>query len=197
MPGRLLRPSPSRAFTLVEMAVAFVLAVIVLGILYGAVSFFLGGSRPTGVAAVMSRTFAQQQIRIGLQKMIMRIREGTEVLDPGPGMTSGTLKFRDVLNHTVRLRLDRANQRVVSERLEAGAFSVETSAFEVAVASGQPVAVTRPIRIDGCTNLAFTVLSPSCVVVSLTLAEERAENALMTAIELRNSSLALRGEEKP
>lgn len=183
-------PSGRTGVTLVEVLIALVLVSLLMTVLYGIVSYFFSRESRSSLATMTERAFTQKDIRIGLKKLMLRIREGTEVLDPRPGYTSSELVFRDVLNQKVKIRLDADRKSVVSELFSSGAFVREEKPYEIVTAAGDRTLLARPIAIGNCSNVAFTVLSPSCVVVSLTLFSGHVENSLLTAIHLRNYRLA-------
>jgi prepilin-type N-terminal cleavage/methylation domain-containing protein len=186
------RRASRTAVTLVEVLVALAVASILMVVLYGAVQTFFARDSRASLVAMTDRTFAQKELRLGLTKLMLRIREGTKVLSPVPGESGPELVFRDVLNRKVRIRVDPATRTVVSEIADGAGWAAD-GPKSVTNASGQSAIVAYPVRIPNCANLCFTGLSPSCVVLSLTLASGSAENSLLTAIHVRNYNLALRG----
>lgn len=179
-----------RAVTLIEVLVAVGVSALLALVLFGTIRHFFSRDSKASLSTATERAFAQKDLRIGLKKLMLRIREGTEILSPRPGVTASELVFRDVLNQKVRLRLNPERQALQSERFEGGDFKVETEAFEVVTEEGDRTLLARPIRIGSCSNVAFTTLSPSSVVLSLTVFSGHVENALMTSIHLRNYKLA-------
>lgn len=179
-----------RGTTLVEVLVAIGLVSIVMGILYGLVTFFFSRKSKSSLTTMTERAFAQRDIRIGLQQLMVRMREGTKLLSPEPGFTGDELVFLDVLNRKIRLRRDPTSSFVISEIFENGAWVAEKTPSAVKDEGGRRWNVNIPVRIRNCSNLSFTTMSPTFAVVSVTLKAGHIENALLTAVHLRNANLA-------
>ena len=72
------------AVTLVEVLVALALVAVLVMTLYAIVRFFFSRQSKSSLVTMTDRVIAQKDIRIGLRKLIVRIREGTEILEPEP-----------------------------------------------------------------------------------------------------------------
>jgi len=176
--------------TLVEVLVAACVMSVVILMLYNAVRFFFSRQSKSSLITMTDRAFANHDLRYGLRQLMMRVREGTKIISPLPGSSSNELVLRDLLNHKIRLRIDPASKRLISELFLQGEFLPETLPFEVTTPEGDNIIVTRPIKIPACSSAAFTTLSPSCVVVSLTVASGHVEESWLTSIHLRNFRMA-------
>ena len=100
--------------TLVEVLVALAVSALVATVLFAAIRHFFSRESKASLATATERAFAQKDLRIGLKKLMLRIREGTEILSPRPGGTASELVFRDVLNQKIRLRVVPERQALLS-----------------------------------------------------------------------------------
>lgn len=181
----------AEGLTLIEILIAVVLVSVLATATFGVLRFFFHRGSKASLTTATERSFAQKDLRLGLRKLIIRLRESTCLLAPEPGFDGDELLFRDVVNDRIRLRLD--GDTVISERRAEGSWTRETAPRSIPLPEGARLLVAHPIRIPGCRKLRFTVLSPSCVVVALTLGQGPSQASLLTAVHLRNGALALRG----
>jgi hypothetical protein len=151
--------------------------------------FFYGTSGKTGVTRLADKSAIQREARIGLRQLLARVREATEILDE-PGQTTQEIRFRDILNNEIRLRVDPDRKALVSERAEGGTFAPETANPATAKTdTGEVIRPAMPIHIEGCERALFTIVSPTCVIAHLTLASGKMRDTLMLSIHLRNEGL--------
>lgn len=180
-----------RGLTLVELLIAVVLVSVLAGATFAVLRFFFHRGGKASLTTATERSFAQKDLRTGLRMLVIRLRESTAVLSPDPGFDGDSLEFLDVVNDRVRIRLE--GDRVISERRVSETWQRETAPRSIPLDGDAQLNVSHPIRIPGCSSLRFTVLSPSCVVVALTLGTGPSQASLLTAVHLRNGALALRG----
>lgn len=178
-----------RGLTLVETLVAAAIGVLVLFILYRMVHTVLSPESRHGLGALTARSSMQKDAKAGLRRAIYRLREAIQVLEPEPGQGGTELVVRDITNARVRLRRMPQEDRLVSERLVAGRWEVETRPDLRPMGSSQ-FSATIPVSMHGCTSLHFTVLSPECVVMEAGLESDGHVGACLTVIKLRNAGLA-------
>lgn len=178
-----------RGFTLVEIVIGVILASILIGAVYGLFHVLMWNRSRSNIVGLTGRTAMQMDAKIGVRRMMYRLREAIQILSPAPGITASELVFRDLTNAEIRVRLLADEQRVVSERLTGGAWVRETDPVMMSTASG-PVPATWPIVLAGCKAVRFTPLSPDCVTVHATLTSDGNTGSVLTMIRLRNAGLA-------
>jgi hypothetical protein len=134
-------------------------------------------------------SFLRQDVRLALEKLLDRLEQGIEILEPAPGRTGAELVFKDILNHTVRLAID-DRQRLVSrrERSEERIDESRNGASRL-TAAGRPFAPTNPVDVPRCRRVAFRVLSPSQVAMEVTVADQELEVTVLASARLRNAGL--------
>ena len=178
-----------RGVTLVEVLVGMVVMLLALALAYG-VSHQLFGTRSRfNLASMMGRSAIQKDAKVGLRRLIYRIRESIQILEPLPGRGGDTLVVRDITNKKLRIRRDAAAQRLVSEVSAGAGWTVETTSVDIAV-EGASLPASFPVYMPNCNSVNFTVLAPDCVVVQLSVSADDQIGAFMTTIKLRNSRLA-------
>ncbi|MBI4870738.1 MAG: hypothetical protein HY814_04135 [Candidatus Riflebacteria bacterium] len=178
----------SDSYTLVEVAVAAAVALVLIGLAWALFTgFMVKRNKPSGVVSLTADSFLRQEARDGLKVLTERLQESIQVLEPTPGHTATELVFRDVLNNTVRVSAEPTRRLL----LAVGADGTEEDAPVPMQAGGSTFYPMKPIRIRGCVASAFTAVSPTCVIALLTFADEAdRRGTLQTTIRLRNRNLA-------
>ena len=178
-----------RGFTIVEVVIGVVLASILIGAVYGLFHVLLWNRSRSNVTGLTGRTAMQMDAKIGVRRMMYRLRESIQILSPSPGTTASELVFRDLTNAEVRVRLLADEQRVISERLTGGVWVREMDPVIMNTKTGK-VPASWPIVLSGCKAIRFTPLSPECVTVHASLASDGTTGSVLTMIRLRNANLA-------
>lgn len=178
-----------RGVTIVEILVGAALSAALLGMIYGVFHLFFSDKSRHSVTTMTKRSFIQKDAKAGLRRLIYRLREGIQVLDPEPGRGGTQLVFRDILNRRVRVRRDATQNRMISERFD-GSNWIEERNPEILTSGSVSLAATFPIWMPNCTDLYFTVLSPECVAVEASLISDGQPGSMTTVIKLRNSGIA-------
>ena len=75
--------------------------------------------------------------------------------------------------------------------MEGGSYKRELRPTELVTEGGQTIRPVFPIKVKNCVNASFTAISPTCVVVHLTITFKGNHDAIMTAVALRNKNLAI------
>ena len=178
-----------RGVTLVEALVGLGIAMLALSLAYGiSHQLFAGAGRHT-LAAMMGRSAIQKDAKVGLRRLIYRVREAIQVLEPLPGRGGDTLVVRDLTNKKLRIRRDPATAKLVSEVSAGGGWTIETQPVDIAV-DGASLPASFPVQMSNCNAVQFTVLAPDCVVVQLSVAADDQIGSFMTTVKLRNARLA-------
>ena len=178
-----------RGVTIVEVLVGAALAAALLGMIYGAFHLFFSDKSRHSVTTMTKRSFIQKDAKAGLRRLIYRLREAIQVLEPEPGRGGTTLVFRDIMIRKVRVRRDATQNRMVSERQE-GSNWIEERNPEMVTSGAITLAATFPIWMPNCTDVYFTAMSPECVAIEASLISEGQPGSLTTVIKLRNSGIA-------
>lgn len=177
------------AFTLVELLIGLTLVSILIGAIYAFLHLmFWGGSR-SNLAGLTRRSFIQKDAKTGLRQLVYRLREGTQILSPALGSSSGELVFRDIVNTDVRLRLVPGENRLVSEVNPGGTWVRETAATMIGTGT-DAVPAAWPISMANCSAVHFTVLSGESVAIAASIEWEGQVGSLFTVVKLRNSTQA-------
>lgn len=178
-----------RGFTLAEVLVALAITSVVLGIIYGLFHFFFASKSRSNLTGLTRRSFIQKDAKAGVRRLTYRLREGTQILSPPAGTTGEELVFRDIQNTDVRLRRIAAENRVVSEIYQNGAWVRETAPATVQTAAGQ-LPVCFPVQVSNCSAMRFTPLSGGSVVIEASIENEGTTGSLLTLVKLRNVNKA-------
>jgi prepilin-type N-terminal cleavage/methylation domain-containing protein len=178
-----------RGYTLMEVITAAVIATVMAGFAFGAWRTLFNPDSRHSITGLTRASFSQKDARAGVRRLLYRLREGIQILEPPPGKSGPALMFRDVTNKDVRVRLDADARRVISEVRSRTGWTREDRPIEVDVA-GTKLAASWPIQMLNCTALSFTVLSPECVAVEATVEADGQPRLVMTVVKLRNSNLA-------
>lgn len=175
--------------TIVEVLVAAFIAGLVLVVVYGAMRLLFWSGSTYNLMGTTRQSFVKSDAKAGLRRLMYRIREGIQVLSPEPGRSGTELIFRDLLNDRVRVRLEPAQRRVVSEKSSGAGWAIETDAKSMQTGTGA-VAATWPITVNNCRGIRFTTHSPECVAIEAEIDHEGLSGSLMTVIKLRNAGIA-------
>ena len=177
-----------RGYSLIEVVAATVIAALMAGIALAAWRALFNPDSRHSVTGLTRGSFSQKDARAGVRRLMYRLREGIQILEPRPGTSGSALLFRDVTNKDVRVRLEPAEKRVVSEIRRSGAWVREDRPVEVDVA-GKKTPASWPVQMLNCTALSFTVLSPECAAVEATVVADGQPRLVMTVVKLRNANL--------
>lgn len=178
-----------RGVTLVEVLVGVAVIVLALMLAYGISHQLFGSSSRHNLANMTRRSFIQKDAKVGLRRLIYRIRESIQVLEPLPGRGGDALVVRDITNKKVRIRREPADRRLVSEVFENGGWRLETAPVEVPV-DGASLPASFPVYMSNCNSVAFSTQAPDCVVIQLGVAADDQIGSFMTTVKLRNARLA-------
>jgi hypothetical protein len=178
-----------RAVTIVEVLMGAALAALLMGMIYGAFHVFFSDKSRHSVTTLTKKSFVQKDAKAGLRRLIYRLRESIEVLEPEPGRGGTQLVFRDIMNRRVRVRRDGTQNRMLSERFD-GSNWVEEKAPETLTVGSTTLPATWPVWMPNCTDVYFTVLSPECVAVEASLISDGQPGSMTTVIKLRNAAVA-------
>jgi len=168
--------------TIAELLIALALFSVLSGVAWSLFSNFASQDSKLSVTRGASLTLVQQQSRQAIRKLFYRLQEGIEIIEPPPGKTDSNLQFRDLLNRTVRLRHDQARRELVSERLAEGVFVDERSLPTTHL-------MVQPIRLDHCSHITFTTLTPTTLFVSFSTSDQAHGDSFMSIVHLPNSQL--------
>ena len=178
-----------RAFTLVEGLVGTCLLVLVMGIAYGVMHQLFGTSSRHNLAGMTAHSAIQKDAKIGIRRLMYRLRESIQVLEPLPGRGADTLVVRDITNNKLRIRRDAAQNRLISETFTNGAWVQETAPVQVTVGAGS-LPASFPVYMSNCASVWFSALAPDCVVIQLGVAGDQLVEQYMTTIKMRNARMA-------
>lgn len=178
-----------RGVTLVEALVGTAVALLALVLAYGISHQLFSGPGRHSLSAMMGRSAIQKDAKVGLRRLIYRVREAIQVLEPLPGRGGDTLVVRDITNKKLRIRRDPDSGRLVSEVSAGGGWTVETASIDIPV-DGASLPASFPVQMSNCNSVLFTVLAPDCVVVQLSVSADEQIGSFMTTVKLRNARLA-------
>ena len=179
----------SRGFTVVEVLVALAVIVGLLAAVYGVMHLLFGSGSRSNLANLTKRSFIQKDAKAGFRRLMYRMREAIQVLSPQPGTSSDELVFRDITNAEIRLRWVAAEQRVISERRESGAWVEEVVPATIQTGSG-PLPATYPVLVRNCRSIRYAALGPDAVSVAAVIESEGSLGSMMTVVKLRNARQA-------
>lgn len=178
-----------RGITLVEVLTGLAVTALALSLAYGMSHQLFGTGSRNNLASLTKRSFLQKDAKVGLRRLIYRIRESIQVLEPLPGRGGDALVLRDITNKKLRIRRDPAEKRLVSEVFANGAWTQETAPVEVPV-DGASLPASFPVYMPNCSAVAFTTQAPDCVAIQLSAAADDLVGSFMTTVKLRNARLA-------
>lgn len=183
--------------TLVEILIAASLLSLILGMAWRLMSI-VNSTGGTSLENLYQRTMLNQDVVTGMEKLYNRLQEGIEILEPRPGKVSTKLVFRDLLNHTVTLKIvsnDRNRPGILvstcadsgtPEEKGRGCPAHEKSENNVVGNQFFPV---PPVRIENVKSVTFTSLSATCININLILSLSNAEVPMAVTIKMKNSGL--------
>ncbi|MBI4862401.1 MAG: hypothetical protein HY815_19405 [Candidatus Riflebacteria bacterium] len=180
----------SRGTTVLEVLIGTAILAALVAACYGVMNLLFSTRSRHSLTSMTRRSFVQKDARAGFRRLIYRLRESIQVIDPAPGTGGPTLTFRDITNQKIRIRLDGSQSRVLSEKEVAGTWAVETAPTLVQ-AGADALPASWPVAMLNCTAIHFSVLSPECVSVVATLVSEGQSGSYMTVIKLRNANVNL------
>ena len=171
-----------RGMSLFEMLMGLALLVLLFTLIWSLWGTLTARSSRLNLVTGASRTMVQQQSRQAIRKLFYRLQEGIQILEPLPGGSANALVFRDILNNTIRLRLDRNKNMVITERLKDRTFELETPELSTS-------AFDKPIQVASCKAVTFTTITPTTVLVAFTTADSQIADSFMAIISLANGRL--------
>jgi len=152
------------------------------------------------IERISTRSFMNQASVVALEKLYNRVQEGIEILDPKPGVSASYLTFRDVLNHTVTIKLRSNGDNKPGTLLsycetsaspETGGGCPSKGKSETGDATEEITFYPAPpIKIEDVKSITFTPLSALCVQIRMILTMGSVEVPLDVSMELKNSGLA-------
>jgi prepilin-type N-terminal cleavage/methylation domain-containing protein len=175
-----------RGVTLVEILIGSAIGAILLTIVFALFHLLLGENIAWNLRGMTAGSAMQKQMRAGIRRLTYRLRESIQILSPDPGHMDTELKFRDITNADIRVRLIPEENKVVTERNEGQGWTRELNPTMVQGFSQAPA--TYPVEIPNCKAIRFTSISPDTVCVEATLMNENKVGTLLTLVKFRNSS---------
>lgn len=178
------------AFTLAEVLVALGISLLVISIVYGIFHFLYSSNSRSNLTGLTRRSSIQKDAKAGVRRLTYRLREGTQITSPPAGTTAEELVFRDIQNTDIRLRRVAAENKIISEISQGGAWVREVDPVMVTTPTGGQLPVCFPVQVSNCTAVRFTVLSGGSVVIEASIESEGAIGSLLTMVKLRNVNKA-------
>ena len=177
------------AYTFVEVLTALVLGTVMAGVMLAAWRTLFNPDSRHSITGITRSSVTQKDAKGGVRRLMYRLREAIQILDPLPGHSGEELSFQDITNSSVRIRLDPAAHKVISEVKRAKQWELETAPDEVDV-GGKRTAASWPVTMPNCSAIRFTVISPECVSVEATVESDGQSRLVMTVVKLRNANIA-------
>lgn len=178
-----------RGVTLIEVLIGMAIGAVMIGIVYQTFHLLFNRDSRHSLTSLTTRSFIQKDMKVGLRRLIYRLREGIQIVEPLPGQGGEQIVFRDVTNLKIRIRRDPTRNQLISEREQGGAWITEDQPTLVDTDAGS-LPASFPVRMDNCWSAHFTALSPECVSMRVTVEQEGQQGTFMTIVKLRNSNLA-------
>lgn len=175
-----------RGFTLPEILIVCAVVSLVLVVLYQFLHSVFS-SKKQSVVRLTGASLLRQDARLALEKLLDRVEEGIEITAPVPGGEGPALEFRDLLNHPTQLAL--SGKDLVTFQRAGGGWQLETAGATVATEGGQVYAPVRPVKIPQVLKVNFRVMSPSFVLIELTLEDGGRTVTIVAPARLRNPGL--------
>jgi hypothetical protein len=160
--------------TFPEMIIA--MAIISLVLATGLRLFQNAQKSTTRVAVGFS---SQIRLRQACDKLTENLFEGTEIVQPAPGMTIPFLVIKDITNNLVLLCLEKLTDKQPESY---------TCVKYIDRLIGASPLKTREVLFDGVKELRFTTLTPGLVIAHLTLHEPGGKD-LAGLVEVRMKNL--------
>ena len=178
-----------QAYTFVEVLTALVIATAMASIVLALWRSLFNADSRHSVTGITRSSYTQKDAKAGVRRLMYRLREGIQITDPQPGKSGDALEFQDVTNSRIRIRLDPADHRVISEAQRNNQWVRETAPDEVDV-GGRKQPASWPVTMPNCTALKFTVVSPECAAMEATVEADGQTRLVVTAVKLRNANIA-------
>lgn len=184
-----------RGYTIVEVLSALAIAIAMAGVVLTAWKSLFNTASRHSVTGITRSSFSQKDAKVGVRRMMYRLRESIQVLSPLPGKSGDTLQFQDITNSSVRIRLEPTERKVVSEhkvydKATKTSRWVRENAPDEIVIGGKVTVASWPVAMPNCTALSFTVISPECVAVEATVEADGQARLVLTVVKLRNANIA-------
>lgn len=177
-----------RGYTFVEVLVALALATVMASAVLALWRSMFNADSRHSVTGLARSSATQKDAKAGVRRLMYRLREGIQILEPPPGKSGEVLEFQDVTNSSVRIRLEPSEHRVISEVHRRGQWVRETAPEEIDV-GGRKQAASWPVTMPDCTALRFTTLSPECAAVEATVESDGQPRLVMSVVKLRNANI--------
>ncbi|MFZ2960431.1 MAG: hypothetical protein WA705_26430 [Candidatus Ozemobacteraceae bacterium] len=169
------RKAPRHGFSLIEIVI--VGGIMVMGF---AVFFRFMQIRSMSDSGLTNRLTLQIEARRAADVLIGRLREASEILRPTLGETVSYVAFLDSINQAclVYPTLDVEN----SAKYKKDLFRVLSFTRDPGgTGSGKESSLIRSVK-----RVAFTLLAPNSIQISITVANEKEEYQLLTEVGLMN-----------
>jgi hypothetical protein len=175
--------------TIIEILIGAVIMSVLLGAVYQVFHLLFSRDSRHSLTSLTQRSFIQKDMKVGLRRLIYRLREGIQIVEPLPGQGGNQIVFRDVTNLKIRIRRHPERNQLISEREQGGTWVLEEQPTLVDTDAGS-LPASFPVRMDNCWSAHFTAQSPECVSLRVTVEQEGQQGTFMTVVKLRNSNLA-------
>jgi len=137
-----------KAFTILEVMIAFAIFSLALTVAVSSFSFFSGKT-----SDMETEIFIQQDVRNASYKLERRLSMAAEIIFPRPVNSSGELLFRDL------------NGKKIKVKINASDPSTPIQTFEENDQPEQASNKNQPVYIKNAEYVSFTTLSPSAVMI--------------------------------
>lgn len=161
-------------FSMVELIVVGAILIVLTGIFF---RFYQ--QRSSSDSSLTTRLALQIEARRAADAVSNQLRHASEVLRPQLGETLSYVAYLDAVNQPCMLypTLDAP----VSARLKKDVFALMNHISVPGGVSKPPARLTDRVR-----RVAFTLLAPNSVQMSITVADERDEYQFLTSVGLMN-----------
>lgn len=159
---------------MVEIIVVGTILIVLFGVF-----FQFWQQRSTSESTLTTRLALQIEARRAADAISSQLRNASEVLRPQLGETLSYVAYLDAINQPCLLypTLD-AN---VSARLKKDVYSIMNHVSAPTGAAKAPANIAQRVR-----RVAFTLLAPNSVQMSIIVADEREEYQFLTSVGLMN-----------
>ena len=139
-----------RAFTIVELMIAFAIFSVALTVVISSFSFFSGKTTDMEV-----EVFLQQDVRNASYKLERRLSLAAEIISPKPVNSKDELIFRDLSGKKIKVKKT------------SGDPNNPIQTFEENDMPEQAAGKNQPVYIKNVESVLFTTLSPSAVMIKI------------------------------